>query len=116
MTDTFNRFDGVTGLCAPVERHRHTGRPILAEIASPPIRLAQRTGLCHLKNHEKPICKLKKDQLAAILPILAAEAAQSRYICRRCGRLARSKKWLCKPTPIDKIVSAENDAPTGVAD
>jgi len=69
-----------------------------------------------LKNHEKQICKLKKDQLAAVLPILAAEAAQSRYICRRCGRVARSKKWLCKPASIDKIVSAENDASTDIAD
>jgi hypothetical protein len=69
-----------------------------------------------LKNHEKPICKLKKDQLAAVLPILAAEAAQSRYICRRCGRVARSKKWLCKPASIDKMIAAESDTSTDTVD
>jgi hypothetical protein len=52
---------------------------------------------------EKPLCKLKKDQLATVLPILAAEITESRFICRRCGRAAKSKKWLCKPGSIEKV-------------
>jgi hypothetical protein len=56
-----------------------------------------------VKKIEKPLCKLKKDQLAAVLPLLAAEVAQSRFICRRCARVATSKKWLCKPEPIEKM-------------
>jgi len=58
-----------------------------------------------VKSIEKSLCKLKKDQIAAILPILAAEIAQSRFICRRCGRVAKSKKWLCKPGSIEKIAA-----------
>jgi hypothetical protein len=56
-----------------------------------------------VKSIEKPLCKLKKDQLAEVLPVLAAEVARVRFICRRCARLATSKKWLCKPESIEKI-------------
>jgi len=56
-----------------------------------------------LKSLNKSLCKLKKDQLAEVLPVLAAEVAESRFICRRCGRMAKAKKWLCKPESIEKI-------------
>lgn len=66
---------------------------------------------------DKTLCKLKKDQLAAVLPILAAEVAQSRFICRRCGRVARSKKWLCKPETIERIAGeAQFDSGSSAAE
>jgi hypothetical protein len=63
-----------------------------------------------VKSIDKSLCKLKKDQIAAFLPLLAAEVSQSRYICRRCARVAKSKKWLCKPESIEKVASLHQAA------
>ena len=72
-----------------------------------------------MKSIDKSLCKLKKDQIAAVLPLLAAEVAQSRYICRRCARVAGSKKWLCKPESIEKVArlhQAATSAPATILD
>lgn len=51
----------------------------------------------------RPICKLDRKELEKLLPLIAAGALQGRFICRKCGRVAESKKLLCKPMSIDKV-------------
>jgi len=55
----------------------------------------------------KSLCKLKKDDLRAVLPQLAAAAANSPFICKKCGRIAPDKDWLCKPVLISKVASED---------
>lgn len=57
-----------------------------------------------MKIPDKAICKLNKDQLAALLPQLAADVAGARYLCRKCGRAAVEKWRLCKPQSIAKLL------------
>ena len=51
----------------------------------------------------KTICKLKKDDLRNLLPTIAAAAAKSQFICKKCGRIAPDQKWLCKPLDLHKV-------------
>lgn len=44
----------------------------------------------------KTICKLDKDALRRMLPQLVEEIAAAQFVCRKCGRAARTKKLLCK--------------------
>ena len=57
-----------------------------------------------MKIPDNAICKLNKDQLAALLPQLAADVAGARYLCRKCGRAAVEKWRLCKPQSIAKLL------------
>jgi len=53
----------------------------------------------------KELCKLKKKELHALLPQLAAALGDSHlYMCRKCARVAPDKGWLCKPTAVSKLV------------
>lgn len=63
-----------------------------------------------MKDLDKAICKWSKSQLAERLPVVAAEARSARYVCRKCGRVAQSKSWLCKPSSIEKMLPAESDS------
>ncbi len=56
-----------------------------------------------MKEPDRPLCKLKKDQLTALLPELAKEIATSRFLCRKCARAAPSKTMLCKPVRLDHL-------------
>jgi hypothetical protein len=47
----------------------------------------------------RELCKLKKDEIRALLPQLCT----SHYICRKCARAAPDKTWLCKPISIAKL-------------
>lgn len=50
-----------------------------------------------------PICKLDRKTVEKLLPLIAASAAQARFICRKCGRAAASKKLLCKPVSMERL-------------
>lgn len=63
-----------------------------------------------MKIPDKSLCKLNKDQIAALLPQLAAEIADSRFLCRKCGRAAVQKWRLCKPQAIAKLLDGRADA------
>ncbi|WP_145077035.1 hypothetical protein [Aureliella helgolandensis] len=63
-----------------------------------------------LKDTDKPLCKLKKTQLQKLLPEIAADLPNCRYICRKCARVAHSKRHLCKPQSISLLgLQAEDD-------
>lgn len=54
----------------------------------------------------KELCKLKKKELQALLPQLAAALATTPlFMCRKCGRVAPEKGWLCKPSAVSKVLS-----------
>lgn len=54
----------------------------------------------------KELCKLKKDQLAEIIPQLIAELPDCRFVCRKCARVAPNKKVLCKPISFEKATKS----------
>lgn len=63
-----------------------------------------------MKIPDKALCKLNKDQIAALLPQMAAEIADSRFLCRKCGRAAVQKWRLCKPQSIAKLLDRAADS------
>jgi hypothetical protein len=69
-----------------------------------------------VKIPDKAICKLNKDQLAALLPQLAADVAGARYLCRKCGRAAVEKWRLCKPQSIAKLLDRGSEPATDRGD
>ncbi len=48
----------------------------------------------------KALCKWDKGRYVKDLALLREIVAEPRFICKDCGRAAREKKWLCKPTKI----------------
>lgn len=63
-----------------------------------------------MKIPDKALCKLNKEQIAALLPQLATEIADSRFLCRKCGRAAVEKWRLCKPQSIAKLLGRSADS------
>jgi hypothetical protein len=49
---------------------------------------------------EKHICKWDKDRIEDKLDQLMKIVKAPGYVCRRCGRAAGDKKWLCKPVAL----------------
>jgi len=45
----------------------------------------------------KKLCKWKKDEYKKCFDELSEAVSEPRYVCTKCGRAARYKKWLCKP-------------------
>jgi lipopolysaccharide biosynthesis regulator YciM len=45
----------------------------------------------------KTLCKWKKDEFDKRMDALKEIVSKPRYVCRKCGRVADKKKWLCKP-------------------
>jgi hypothetical protein len=45
----------------------------------------------------KELCKWKTEVYAKEFATLAEAVAEPRFVCLKCGRAARRKKWLCKP-------------------
>ena len=43
------------------------------------------------------LCKWKKDSFDKKFDELKTIVGSPRYACRRCGRAAKGKEWLCKP-------------------
>jgi hypothetical protein len=48
----------------------------------------------------KKLCKWKKGEYEKSFDTLSAVVAKPVYACRRCGRAASAKKWLCKPAKL----------------
>jgi hypothetical protein len=45
----------------------------------------------------KELCKLKKSDLHQRLSEMAQRWDECVYLCKKCGRVAPDKSWLCKP-------------------
>ena len=45
----------------------------------------------------KKLCKWKKGDVEDDFDELRKIVAKPAYVCRKCGRVADKKKWLCKP-------------------
>jgi len=45
----------------------------------------------------KHICKWDKDEIKENLEKLKGIVAKPRFICRKCGRVAKKDDYLCKP-------------------
>jgi hypothetical protein len=54
-------------------------------------------------NKEKHLCKLvKKDYLKENLPDYIELIKNPKYICKKCGRVAVDKHYICKPVEMKK--------------
>jgi transposase-like protein len=45
----------------------------------------------------KPLCKWDKDDIKDNFKELKKIVAEPRYICKKCGRVAKKEEFLCKP-------------------
>jgi len=45
----------------------------------------------------KTLCSLDRDEIEDNIDEIAKIVSGARYICRKCARVARKKKYLCKP-------------------
>ncbi len=48
----------------------------------------------------KTRCKWKKDDIKDDLEALKEVVKDAKYICKKCGRVAKAKGYLCKPQPL----------------
>ena len=48
-----------------------------------------------------PLCQWDTDCRGARFDKLKKIISAPRFICTKCGRAAKSKRWLCKPEPLD---------------
>lgn len=46
---------------------------------------------------DKPLCKWNKDEIKDNFKDLKKIVSEPRFICRKCGRVAKKEDWLCKP-------------------
>ncbi|MEM9826230.1 MAG: hypothetical protein AAF958_06560 [Planctomycetota bacterium] len=44
----------------------------------------------------KTLCKLKDKELRLRVVVIAEGWDRANFLCRKCGRVAADKKWLCK--------------------
>lgn len=49
----------------------------------------------------KVLCKIKKSEIEPLLPELTSVITPAKFVCLKCLRVARGKKWLCKPKKLD---------------
>uniref|UniRef100_Q3ASP4 Uncharacterized protein n=1 Tax=Chlorobium chlorochromatii (strain CaD3) TaxID=340177 RepID=Q3ASP4_CHLCH len=49
---------------------------------------------------KKALCKLDKETIEKQMEALMELVAEPRYICRKCARVASTKRHLCKPVAI----------------
>ena len=48
----------------------------------------------------KELCKIKKALIEYDIDAYCQLVDKPRFVCRRCGRAANKKKYVCKPTRI----------------
>lgn len=48
----------------------------------------------------KPLCKWGKKNIQAHFDEVTEIVSNAKFICKKCGRIAGSKKYLCKGTPL----------------
>ena len=45
----------------------------------------------------KELCKWTREEYVREMELLCKAVKDPKYVCSKCGRAARKKKWLCKP-------------------
>jgi hypothetical protein len=51
--------------------------------------------MSRLRPPNKEICEWSKDELRKHFESLCEIVADPRFVCKKCGRAANRKKWLC---------------------
>jgi hypothetical protein len=51
-----------------------------------------------------PLCKWKKEEMKAALPVLAQHLPAGTLMCKKCARIADREEWLCKPVKLRKLL------------
>ncbi len=49
---------------------------------------------------EKRLCKWKEDDISKKLDKFTSMVIDPQFLCKKCGRVARKKKWLHKPVSL----------------
>jgi len=57
---------------------------------------------------KKTLCKLDKHDMEESMDTLVKLVAEPHYLCGKCARVAKKKKYLCKPVKI-KLSEPKND-------
>jgi hypothetical protein len=60
----------------------------------------EKTGKKDKKEDKKRLCKWDKDAIEGGLDKLREIVVPARFICRRCGRVAKKSDYLCKPVEL----------------
>ncbi|WP_310440380.1 hypothetical protein [Sulfuricurvum sp.] len=50
----------------------------------------------------KELCKLKKNELDIHFKKILKIVSKPKFICEKCARVAKDKKYLCNPLPLKK--------------
>ena len=50
----------------------------------------------------KELCKLKKDELSKNIKKIIKIVKKPKFICEKCARIAKDKKYLCNPIALKK--------------
>ena len=50
----------------------------------------------------KTLCKLKKDELSKNFKKIIKIVKKPKFICEKCARVAKDKKYLCNPIALKK--------------
>lgn len=50
----------------------------------------------------KELCKLKKDELSKNIKKIIKIVKKPKFICEKCARVAKEKKYLCDPVALKK--------------
>ena len=62
-------------------------------------KLTNKRGL--MSKEEKTLCKMKKDYVKENLQEYKKLVSDARFVCQKCGRVARDSDRLCKPVSLD---------------
>jgi hypothetical protein len=49
---------------------------------------------------KKTLCKLDKHDIEESIDIIVSIISEPKFICRKCARVAKNKKYLCQPIKI----------------
>lgn len=49
----------------------------------------------------KTLCKLKKDELSDDFKKIVKIVKKPKFICEKCARVAKEKKYLCNPVTLE---------------
>jgi hypothetical protein len=56
----------------------------------------------------KALCDWDKEQLLTEFAKFRAIVIEPRYLCRKCGRVANEKEWLCRPLSLNPCREAKD--------
>jgi hypothetical protein len=57
---------------------------------------------------KKTLCKLDKHDIEESMPDIVSLVSEPKFICRKCARVAKNKKYLCQPVKIKSSAKSGN--------